>query len=440
MCLLCLWLGITTNFKNFWMIKFLSKWSRIKPTYPVLGIVVLCLAVLPGFSHASLLLRVAESSDESVQIDLSADGNEPICTGRNGQIFYSALGIRKLSEKTYVQELNSEASDNEEYLKAARMGGGIYIYLPYFFPVRDCKNVVFEITARHILWGDKWHSGSIRINAEAARGKAIFFTNELAPVVQGSSYFDASIPAPTLARLQAAFTKITRFYQGVLKTNPLSNVGVVTAVVHNKGNYSGYGGDSVNIIRMSYDNPNPAQLLTLDELMPSTLAHELAHKLQSDSLYKRPMARFIAEGGAEFLKVIILRNSGLASEDEAKNWIRKAASECAKFSDARTLYEKAGQKTYNFREPYDCGMVYYFVSYYSSGLSAWEFIDALRQAMLSENNYGGREKDLCLLFETTCSNENLIGASGEKNHYLQQMLWLGTALENRSLPLLAPRE
>lgn len=70
--------------------------------------------------------------NENVQFDLSADGVEPICTGRNGQVFNPALGIRKLSDTSYVQQLKSEASDGEQYLEAARMGGGIYMYLPFF--------------------------------------------------------------------------------------------------------------------------------------------------------------------------------------------------------------------------------------------------------------------------------------------------------------------
>jgi len=416
------------------MMKSLSKWIRIKCGHSILRALALCLAMLPVFAQASLLVRISEAIDENVQFDLGADGREPLCTGRNGQIFNPALGIRKLSDTSYVQQLNSEAPDGERYLKAARMGGGIYMYLPFFFPARECKDVVFEVAARHILWGDKWYSGTIRLTPDAVRGKAIFFTNELTPIVQGSSYFDAGIPAPTLARLKMAFEKISTFYQDVLKVNPQNDIGVITAVVHNKGNYSGYGGDSLNIIRMSYDNPTPTQLLTLDEIIPSTFAHELAHKLQRDGLYKRPLARYIVEGEADFLKIIVLRNSGLISEDKAKQWILKAARDCAKFSDTRTLNEKVQQKSFDFREPYDCGMVYYFVAYYSSGLQPSDFIDALRKAMLSENSYGGQEDNLCLLFEPTCVNERLMGVIGDNIHFEQQMQWLEGVLANHPVP------
>lgn len=279
----------------------------------------------------------------------------------------------------------------------------------------------------------------MRLTSEEARGKAIFFTNEPTPIVQGSSYFDAGIPAPTLARLQTAFGKISTFYQDVLKVNPQKDIGVVTAVVRNKGNYSGFGGDSVNIIRMSYDNPTPAQLLTLDEIMPSTFAHELAHKLQRGELYKLSLARYIVEGQADFLKIIVLRNSGLISEDNAKQWILKAASDCAKFSDTRTVHEKVRQKSVDFREPYDCGMTYYFVAYYSSGLQPLDFIDVLRKAMLGESSYGGQEDKLCLLFEPTCVNERLKGFIGDKIHYMQQIQWLEDVLASHPIPSLNRR-
>lgn len=421
------------------MINFLSKWIPIKRCRRIPGLLALCLAMLPVFAKASLVVRISEAANENVRFDLSADGVEPVCTGRNGQVFNPTLGMRKLSDTSYAQQLNSEAPDGEQYLKAARMGGGIYIYLPFFFPARECKGVVFEIAARHILWGDKWYSGSTRFPSEEARGKAIFFTNELTPVVQGSSYFDAGIPAPTLARLQTSFGKVSAFYQDVLKVNPQKDIGAVTAVVRNKGNYSGFGGDSVNIIRMSYDNPTPAQLLTLDEIMPSTFAHELAHKLQRDGLYKLPLARYIVEGQADFLKIIVLRNSGLISEDAAKQRVLKAAGDCSKFSDTRTVHEKVEQKSVDFREPYDCGMVYYFVSYYSSGLQPWDFMDALGKAMLAENSHGGQEDNLCLLFESTCVNERLKGVIGDKVHYTPQIQWLEEVLASHPLPSLNRR-
>lgn len=426
-------------YRSIKMMKLLSKLIHLKCCPSLSWALIMFLVVIPEFVQASVVVRISEAMNENVQIDLNADEGEPVCTDRDGQVFNPTLRIRKLSDTSYLQQLNSEAPDGEQYLKAARMGGGIYMYLPFFFPARECKNVIFEVAARHILWGDKWYSGTVRVSSENARGKAIFFTNELTPIVQGSSYFDPGIPAPTLTRLQTAFGKISTFYQDVLHVNPQKGIGVVTAVVQNKGNYSGFGGDSVNIIRMSYDNPTPTQLLTLDEIIPSTFAHELAHKLQRDKLYKLSLARYIAEGEADFLKVLALHNSGLISEDKAKKIVLKAASDCEKFSDTRTVHEKIKQKSIDFREPYDCGMTYYFVAYYSSGLQASEFIVALSKAMLGEKNYGGQEDKLCLLFESTCANERLNGVIGDKSHYTQQIEWLKDVLANNPMPSLNRR-
>lgn len=402
----------------------------------LLRLLILCLTFIPLFVHAALLVRISEGKDEHVQIELKTTDAEPICTGRNGQVFNPALGMRRLSDSTYIQPLNSEATDGAQYLKAARMGGGIYMYLPFFFPARECKEPIYELEAKHILWGGKWHADKIRLTLDEAKGKAIFFTNEPSPTFQGSSYFDAAIPDAALTKLQIAFQKISTFYRDTFNFNPQNELGIVTAIVRNKGNYSGYGGDSLNIIRMSYDNPTPAQLLSLDEILPSTFAHELAHKLQRDGLHNRPMARFIVEGQADFLKIIVLFNSGLINENAAKNLIRKAASECEKFSDARTLHEKFAQNSYEFREPYDCGMLYYFVAYYSSGLQASDFVAAFRTAMLNENSYGGKENELCLLIESTCHNERLLGVLGNSAYLKQQILWLEAVLQNNPLPSL----
>lgn len=418
------------------MINFPSKLTDTNFRQHLLRLLILCLTFIPLFAHAALLVRISEGKDEHVQIELKTTDAEPICTGRKGQVFNPALGMRKLSDSAYIQPLNSEATDGAQYLKAARMGGGIYMYLPFFFPARECKESVFELEAKHILWAGKWYADKIRLSLDEAKGKAIFFTNESSPTLQGSSYFDAAIPQATLTKLQIAFQKISTFYRDTFNFNPQNELGIVTAIVRNKGNYSGYGGDSLNIIRMSYDNPTPAQLLTLDEILPFTFAHELAHKLQTDGLHNRPMARFIVEGQADFLKIIVLFNSGLINEDAAKNLIRKAASECEKFSDARTLHEKFAHNSYEFREPYDCGMLYYFVAYYSSGLQASDFIAAFRQAMRNENSYGGKENVLCLLFETTCHNERLLGVVSDKSHLTQQILWLESVLQNNPLPKL----
>ncbi|MEJ7808630.1 MAG: hypothetical protein WKG03_22255, partial [Telluria sp.] len=247
--------------------------------------------------------------------------------------------------------------------------------------------------------------------------------------------FDAAIPGATLVRLETAFDRIIAFYEQGLAADPMRGVGVVAAIVHNRGNYTGFGGDALNIIRMSYDNPTPASLATLDQVFPATFAHELAHKLQSEQLFQQPLARHIVEGSADFLKIVVLHNAGVIDEAQAKDKVPKAAADCASFADARTLRSKASAGNFRFREPYDCGMVYYFVAYFASGMQGQQFVDVLRKGLAGD----GADESLCLMFEPACRNERLIGVTGNRDAYLQQAAWLDSQLASRPLPVLRKR-
>lgn len=381
----------------------------------------MCVMVLPLSAHAAIELRMSESYGEGVDIVLDTP-----CAR-----FGEQSGITKMADGRYRQQLNSEAGEEARYLKAARMGGGIYLHLPYFMAAGDCEVAAFDVRARHILWNGKWHAGSVSISAGDAQDKSVFLTNEAAPLIKGATYFDANMPAPTLARLEPAFAKIIGFYEDVLHADPMRDVGVVAAIVRNKGNYFGFGGDSLNIIRMSYDNPSAQHMATFDQVFPSTFAHELSHKLQSERLFAQPLARHIVEGSADFLKILVLRSAGLIDEAQARERVVKAVDDCA---DA--LRAKARQGAMKFREPYDCGMAYYFVSYYSSGMAAPEFVAALRAALSGKERYG-RERALCLWFEASCRNARLKGAMGDEARFGEQAAWLRRQLATRPLPLLA---
>ncbi len=403
--------------------------------FNIIRMLVLWLAVAPLLVLADGEIRISEAKGGYVKIELSSNEPKQLCTGKIEPLFDPELGIKKVSERVYLQQLNSEVGGNAVYLKAARMGGGIYMYLPYFIPNGDCPNVVFNVEAKHILWDGKWQTGNVRISTAAVRQKAIFFTNEPMPLVEGASYFDHEIPAPVLVQLKSSFGQIITFYQNVLGADPMRNIGVVAAIAHNDGKYFGFGGDSLNIIRMSYDNPRPDDLLSLHQIFPNTFAHELAHKLQNEKLFKYAPARYIVEGGADFLKVIVLRGAGLIDDEKTKEMVLKAATECGKFADERSLFDKVQQKAFNYREAYDCGMVYYFIAYYSSDLPEWDFMDIFLKAMSGQKNYSDHVDSLCLLFETSCKNERLNGVTGSKTSFLQQGEWLKGKLAAHSFVL-----
>ena len=248
--------------------------------------------LLSGLAHSATHLHVSEAVHsalvpDSVNIAVRFSGPQPACAS-DEKLFSPSLNIGTTGHQQYVQPLNSEMDEAAVYLKAARMGGGIYMHLPYFVPLGDCKNVVFDVTARHILWDGQWHSGNLSVPASAVQDKSIFFTNEAAPLIRGSSYFDSSIDQRSLTRLELSFAKIIGFYDNVLHVKPMRGIGVVAAIAHNKGNYSGFGGDALNIIRLSYDNPSAQQLQSIGDVFPATFAHEVAHKLQSEQLFAQP--------------------------------------------------------------------------------------------------------------------------------------------------------
>lgn len=389
---------------------------------------------VPLTAQAQLELRLSESDGETLLIEAHGRGFKESCGNADGQLFGKNSGSIKTSEDRYVQPLNSEAGDEAHYLKAARMGGGIYIHLPYFFPAGPCKDVLIVVKARHILWDGTWYADRIELSRKLAQHKSLFLTNELRPVLRGGTYFDASIPAPTLSKLEARFATILAFYRDVLKFEPMKNVGAVVAIVRNNGNYTGFGGDALNIIRMSYDNPSPQDLLTIDQIFPATFAHELSHKLQSERLFAMPLARHIVEGSADFLKMLVLHSSGILDAVETRERVLKAAAACANAADTRSWSQKTEQGAIRFREPYDCGMTYYFVAYYSSGMTATDFTAALRKAVTGISEYVENPQTLCLLFEASCENERLKTMVSNKSSYVRQTVWLEGKLH--SVPVL----
>lgn len=409
-------------------------YSILRTAHRVLGMVfVFCAVALHSAAHAAPSVVVTEKAD-NVQIEFipSLDGQR--CAS-SGQIpFNPELGIQRVSDAVYLQPLNSEVDESAEYLKAARQGGGIYLYLPYFKPTGNCATADFRVKARHILWDGKWHAGELTIPAVATTDKAVFFTSETAPRIVGNVYFGPDFSAATTERLQSSFAKIIAFYQTAMVVDIMQNVGVVAVISRNNGGYFGFGGDALNIIRMSYDNPRPEHHSEFETVFPRTFAHELAHKLQNEFLYTIPQGRYIAEGSADFIKTLVLLDSGVIEAAQAKGIVKKALAECSKFASSLSMREKIEKNALNYREPYDCGMVYYFASYNASGLTGSEFMATLRRALSGDKNYSTQRESLCLLFEPGCRNERLRDLVGDQKRFSPQAGWLATQLQTRPLP------
>ncbi len=392
-----------------------------------------CFMVLFSTAFAASRLVVSEKAD-NVQIEMLPENGNQSCASSGEIPFAPELGIQRTADAVYLQPLNSEVGESAEYLKAARQGGGIYMYLPYFRPGGRCAGADFIVKARHILWDGTWYAGELIIPAAATSGKAVFFTNEASPKIVGGIYFGPDFSAATTERLRLSFIKILEFYQSALAVDPMKNVGVVAVISRNNGGYFGFGGDSLNIIRMSFDNPKPQHVPEFETVFPRTFAHELAHKLQRDFLFSIPQGRYISEGSADFIKTIVLLDSGVIQAVEARGIVEKALADCSKFASTLSMQAKIVQRSHNYREPYDCGMVYYFASYYSSGLTGPEFVASLRMALSGKQTYSAQWESLCLLFEPSCRNERLRDLVADQKQFSPQANWLATQLQTRWLP------
>ncbi len=93
----------------------------------------------PALAAEPNQIWIAESKGENVEIKAGKGEAARKCLAAGGRT------------SPYLQELNSEVGEAAVYLKAARMGGGIYMHLPYLV-AGGCKDVGFHVSARHILW------------------------------------------------------------------------------------------------------------------------------------------------------------------------------------------------------------------------------------------------------------------------------------------------
>jgi hypothetical protein len=367
------------------------------------GLSCLLLALVAGYANAGIVVRLSESSEE-VKV-VAAAGSEGCTSGFAADAYGDSPGFRKASDRVFLRKLNSE-KELGKYLVAARLGGGIYLHLPYFHPGDSCGEVSFEIEGRKILWNGKLYSGKLRIPERDVFYNSVFFTNEPDADISDAIYFDRDIPAPALRQLKRAFPAIADYYRKNLAVEAVQSTSAVVALVHNQGKYVGYGGDALNIIRITYDNPNPLPA-DIAGVFSDTYAHELAHKAQHPSLFENPHGRYLTEGSAEFLKLFVLRESGLIDARQQDGLIRNALQACAKHNAKTSWLQKLTDRTIFYREPYDCGLVYYVASYRSSGLEAKAFVALLLKALSADIDYSTDRRQLCLLYEADCENLTL---------------------------------
>lgn len=377
-------------------------------------------------------LRISEYGADAVRIEVRST-----CVGCNASAlpevaFDPSSGISKVGSHLFERRLDDEIDDTRHhYLMAARHGRGIYLHLPYFCPTVGCEQVTFVLAGAHVLFGDLVHPGELRVPGWAARQTSAFVTNEPRADFQQAVYIDPSLSPTQAKELRNGIAQVAAFYRQVLGVDALRSTGVVAVVVRNGKGYSGFGGDALNIIRLSFDNPRPDDLPHVPRVLVDTFAHELAHRVQAEALHDLPMGRFVTEGGAEYLRVLALRETGQLDAAGAKLYLRRARAACAHVVVDPPVAERMPRRQVAMREPYDCGLMYYLAAQRVSGLQRIEFARLLLAAFAGDAAYDAPAASrLCLRFEPTCADERLRRLLGTQSQVLAELSWLADEMEH----------
>lgn len=152
--------------------------------------------------------------------------------------------------------------------------------------------------------------------------------------------------------------------------------------------------------------------------MVRTYAHEVAHVLHPARLVEMsPQGRVVSEGSADFLKVLVLRRTGLIDVARASSMISSAYDACQRRRDTKGLLERVATRVADFREYYDCGMIYYFGLMFdqpeSEGVRIEDaFVSELAAAFRDAPVMKGGNAD-CLLMSPACSRSVAIRILGD---------------------------
>lgn len=314
--------------------------------------------------------------------------------------------------------------DNEtqiaHYLRAARLSGGVYVHLPALCPEQNCTGIRFTVRARRILFGDVDAQDTLAIAPAAA---SVFFTNEEHPRLQSALYVDPGLSAASATQLRDAVGRIRATYVQIAHRDLAVGIGTIATIARNEADYFGYGGDSLNIVRMTFDNPKNFTDEVMVEAFTETYAHEIGHKLQSPRLFELPQGRLVTEGSADFLKVIVLRRAHARGNSTTPEFVRDAFDECARKRGAAGLLARMAAHEADYREIYDCGMVDYFALMFSQRADADDFLARLT-GMLGNPPAAPTSAEDCLLQGPTCTDPVLADMMGDAAHLRSRRDWL----------------
>jgi len=384
---------------------------------------------------SALQVTLSEAGEAQLGLRVSSTGGGSD-SALAGKLVQAAAASQANEAGSYTVALDSTAQIGR-YMKAARLSAGIYVHLPALCPDGDCTGIRFTVKARHILFGDVMASDSLDIEAKDARMASVFFTNEERPRLGAGLYVGPEFSDAAFGRIVNSFGRIRAAYQELAHRDLTASTGAIATTARNDGGYTGFGGDSLNIIRMTVDNPEGVPEAQLVDYFLGTYAHEVAHKLQAPRVHDLPQGRLATEGSADFFKIVMLKRSRARGPGDLSALVTTAYDECLARRGAKGLMQRVVDRDANYREFYDCGMIDYFALMFSLGMGEQEFVSELASALGDRPGETKIARD-CLVLGAACESPVLADMMGDSIRLQSREAWFKAHLSQFAVATASP--
>jgi hypothetical protein len=329
-------------------------------------VVLLTLVYSTSFPGHALDVELSERNESALTLRLSNIEN-PL-DKRLAEQYRAMFSLNKLEREPNQFSVTLDSTPGiSQYLKAARLSGGIYIHLEQLCPAFNCDGIRFKVRAKRVMLGDIVANESILISGGDAANSAVFLMNEEEPRLRGSIYIGSEFSASAAQQISDSFAEIRQAYRDISGEEPLTGRGILVTMARDKEGGRGFGGDFLNILRLTFHNRRAETEDEIVHLMINTFAHEVAHAFHPARLLEMgSQGRVVSEGSADFLRLIVLRRTGLLDEAKLTAMVSRAFDECLRKRDSLGFLERVEKRTAHFREYYDCGMIYYLALMFES--------------------------------------------------------------------------
>ena len=317
------------------------------------------------------MLTVAASSATALQLSLSEGESETLIVDvveiHSASDAATATRIRSLPFVKSTESLPNRLIVNldstpgiSRYLRAARLGGGVYVHLLQLCPDQNCDGISFRVNARLVLHANQVVPGPTDIRLGSFFTSAVFFTNEASPRLADNVYTDPRFSLATDTKIRQGFAAVRSVYQEFAGVDLLAGRFVVATEARDREGALGFGGDFLNVVRVTFHNRREEPDEVIVQRLVRSLAHEIAHAAHSIALISmRPQGRVISEGSADFLRLLVLKKSGLATSEELVQMVVRSFDECEGTRGSSNLLARVASGTASVREYYSCGMIFF---------------------------------------------------------------------------------